>query len=196
MTKLRDIISELGFGEINEAGLSRLLSRIKGRDFCIATAFRSSNTMKQNRDHNRELLKILKPHKMGGYMLIGHWQEAPDGVDWEDAEPEQLTNSEEESVLFIKPDSMDRDEFISICTDIGAEFKQDAVLIGLDGDGVYLYFGNGNREKVGTGLVLNKIGQAYSQMRNKKDVPFVFEGTFQPTGNFGKQLCSIRNILY
>jgi len=133
---------------------------------------------------------------MGGYMLIGHWQEAPDGVDWRDASPEQLTDSEEETVLFVKPDDMDREEFVSICVELGKDFNQDAVIVGLNGEGIFLYFGDGEREQVGTTMSLNKIAQAYSRMRAKMNVPFVFEGTLAPTGNFGRQLCSIRNILY
>ena len=43
-------------GELNEASLSRLISKTSNNDFCIATAFRSSNTLKQNRQLNKELI--------------------------------------------------------------------------------------------------------------------------------------------
>jgi hypothetical protein len=196
--KLKDIVSEslTEFGTISEASLSRLVSMVQKKDFCIATAFRSNFTKKQNRQRNKELFSMLQSKKMGGYMLVGHWQEAPDGTDWKDATPEQLQDITEESVLFVRPDSVQREQFIEMCIDIAKKFNQDAVIIGLQGEGVHLYFKNGSSDKIGTDFSVGKIAQAYSNLRGGNPSPFVFEGSLIPETNFGRMAFTINNILY
>lgn len=196
--RIKDILSEAltEFGTINEASLSSLVGMIQNKDFCIATAFRSNFTKKQNRQRNKELFAVLQSKKMGGYMLIGHWQEAPDGTDWKDATPEQLQDITEESVLFVKPDSMSREDFIEICTGVAKKFNQDAVIIGLQGEGVFLYYKDGNSDNIGTSFSIGKIAQAYSQLRGGNPSPFIFEGSLEPTSNFGRMAFSKNNILY
>jgi 3-deoxy-D-manno-octulosonic acid (KDO) 8-phosphate synthase len=66
----------------------------------------------------------------------------------------------------------------------------------LVGDGIYLYYKNGGSDKIGSDISLNKTAQAYSQMRKKKNVPFVFEGSLQPTNNISKQAFKQKNIRY
>lgn len=195
-------------GRIDEAGLSRLLSRIQGRDFAIATAFRGDYSKAENRKRNAELLQTLNQRRMGGYMLIGHWQEAPDGVDYNDADPGTLTDVVEESVLFVKPDGMSTEDFEAFCTGIARRYNQDAVIVGettatteglheVEGDyAIYLVFKDGSKDQIGSGLSLNKTAQAYSQMRNKPNVPFVFEGTLAPVNNIGRQAFKTKNIKY
>lgn len=197
--KLKQIYDEITVGrvgQISEAGLSRLLSMAKGKDFCIATAFRYSNTLQQNRALNREMLGSLNSQKMGGYQLIGHWQEAPDGIDYRDATPEQLTHSIEESVLFTKPTEMKREDFVKFCVGVARNYNQDAVIIGLESDGVYLASKDGSMDKIGNGISLHKTAQAYSRMKKKPNIPFVFEGILEPTSNVSKQLFKVRNIKY
>lgn len=196
MIKLVDLLNEtLEFGSINEAGLSRMLSQTKGNDFCIVTAFRDNYSLKQNRQRNGEILKLLNSKKMGGYMLIGHWQEAPDGVDYADATADQLTDVVEESIFFVNK-GMSQDDFWDFCGSIGDKYKQDAIVVGLDGQGVFLRFRGGGKEKIGTKLTLGKTSQAYSQMRNKKNVPFVFEGSLSPINNMSRQAFKVKNIEY
>jgi|688.fasta_scaffold00851_44 hypothetical protein len=196
--KLKNIITEslTEFGQINEASLSRLVDKVKNNDFCVASAFRSNFTKKQNRQRNKELFSVLQSKKMGGYVLIAHWQEAPDGTDWKDASPEQLQDITEESVLFIKPESVSREEFIEVCVSIANKFNQDAVIVGLKDKGIFLYYKSGDSDQIGQGTSIGKISQAYSQLRSGNKTPFVFEGSLQPTSNFGRMAFSINNILY
>lgn len=196
--KLKDIVSEslTEFGTISEASLSRLVSMVQNKDFCIATAFRSNFSKKQNRQRNKELFNMLQTKRMGGYMLVGHWQEAPDGTDWKDASPEQLQDITEESVLFVRPESMSREEFTEMCVGIAKKFNQDAVIIGLQGEGVHLYFKNGDSTKIGTDFSIGKIAQAYSNLRGGNPSPFIFEGSLIPETNFGRMAFSVNNILY
>lgn len=199
MKKIKEILSEIieeKFGHVVEASLSRLISRTTGSDFCIATGFRSNLSFRQNKERNKQILQQLNSHKMGGYLLIGHWQEAPDGVEFVDATTDQLIDSLEESILFVKTDNLSREAFIEICVQIARKFNQDAVIIGLSNVGVFLYYKDGTYDKVGSKMTLGKTAQAYSQMRNKPNVPFVFEGNLHPINNFGRQMFDLKNILY
>ena len=191
---LQKIVEDQIGGIISEANLSRLVSKAANTDFCIATAFRGGRSLRKNRELNRELLQAINLKKMGGYPLIGHWQEAPEGVDYNDANPDELTDVVEESIMFVKPDNMNREEFVEFCTGIGSKFGQDAVIIGLNGQGVFLYYKGGGSDKIGDKLSLNKIGQAYSQLRKKPDVPFIFEGILHPSNNIGKMAFKAQNI--
>lgn len=193
--KLKNILDEMYIGQINEANLSRLLSKVNNNMFCIATAWRSSNTKKQNILLNRELAASLNTKKMGGYNLIGHWQEAPDGTDYETADPESLSDSVEDSILFIKSDEMSESDFVEFCTNIAKKYNQDAVLIKTS-EGISLLFKSGQMDKIASSISLNKIGQAFSQMRKKPNVPFIFEGLLSPTGNLGKQTFQRMNLKY
>ena len=214
--KLKPILNEL-FGNISEASLSRLLSKVQNNDFAIISAFRGGNSLKQNRQlnaqllqsinakkmggysligHNAQLLQSINAKKMGGYSLIGHWAEAPDDVDYEDATPDQLTDLVEESVLFIRPTTLSVDEFISFVVETGKKYNQDAVIIGLNGKGIFLYYDNGKIQNIGSDISLNKTAQAYSQMRKKKNVPFIFEGVRYPVNNIGRQAFGLQNIKY
>ncbi|ROL61240.1 hypothetical protein D9V86_06755 [Bacteroidetes/Chlorobi group bacterium ChocPot_Mid] len=163
-------------GHINEASLSRLLSQISKKDFCIVTAFRHENTKNVNKKNNQELLQYLNSLKLGPYNLIGHWSETPDGGDWDTADKSTLIDSVEDSFLFTRPDTMDSQKFVDICLQIQKKYKQDAIVVGLSGT-VYLYFGKDKRDQIAKDVKLNKINQAYSQMRGKENIPFVFEGT-------------------
>lgn len=194
--KLKEIYNTIlsEFGVLNEASLSRMLSKVKNNDFCIATTFRYSNSLQQNRQLNNELAAYLNSIKMGAYKLIGHWQEAPDGIEFKDAKPEQLTDSVEESLLFVRPSNLDLKQFTKVCIDICKKYNQDAVLVGLVNSGVYLYFKDGSNDKIGSSISLNKTGQAYSQMRNKPNVPFIFEGLLQPSNNISKQVFKNKNF--
>lgn len=202
--KIKNIINEmLWIGSINEANLSRLLSQVSTKDICIMSAFRTEDySLEQNRVRNRRLLKSINSLKMGGYPLIGHWQTAPHGQDYEDTPKEQLVDSIEESFLFPRPESMPREEFINVCTTLRDKFDQEAIIIGLqktkeDPDyGFYLYFKHDVKDKIGSKITLNKISQAYSQMRKKPNVPFVFEGVIEPKTNFGRWGFEKFNMLY
>lgn len=200
-------IKRPSLGRIDEAGLSRLLSRVSGRDFAIVTGFRGEYSMAQNRDRNGQIYNLLNSKHMGGYPLIGHWQEAPEGQEWSETDPTQLTDVTEESILFVRNDEMTQPEFVKFATALGKRFNQDAVIISLNnetvGEGVkrineavYLYFKDGSRDKIGDELVLGKIAQAYSQMRAKPEVPFVFEGTLAPFNVTSRMVFRSKHMLY
>ena len=171
-----------------EASLSRLLNRIKGRAFGIITGFKSKFTSKQNRQRNAELRTDLSGEGLRGfYELIGHWQECPDpDIPYSECPPEEKIDTTELSYMYVKPEGMTDEEFAQKLAAAGGHFEQDAVLVGVprsDGHDVHLFFNDGSSEKIGSQLSLNKVSQAYSQMRKKPEVPFTFEGHRVPSGS-------------
>ena len=182
---------------IYEGTFNRLLSQMHNNDFVIITAYRANFTKKENILRNRKLRGILNSHKMGVHQLVGHWQEAPSGVDYKDAKKSDLIDSVERSYMVVKHNSMSDNEFKNIimsCMTIDNE-TQDAVLY-KHNDSYFLLYNNGTEEEIGSKLTLNKISQAYSQYVKKMDIPFVFEGVETPVTNIGKQIFNKHNILY
>jgi hypothetical protein len=78
MTTFKQYIIE-GIGEINEAGISRVLKTLEdGVDFAIITAFRGNKTTKENLKDNNQLIKDIRGElgqKVGAYKIVGHWKE-------------------------------------------------------------------------------------------------------------------------
>lgn len=168
-------------GNLDEAGLSRVVSHSKKRPFAVITAFRDRFNLKTNRSRNRNLLSVLQRDKMAPILLNGHWAEAPEGVAYADAKPEDLVDVREESFFVPMPDEMEFPAFEKAMTTAMNGFQQDAVVLGTPGDGAWLKFRGGSVEKLGN-LTVGKIAQAYSEMRNNSKTTFVFEGTSRPSG--------------
>mgnify|MGYP003638192742 CR=1 FL=1 len=173
--KLKRIYENL----LTEAGLARMLSRMTSKYWCVMSAERISNSPLENEEATRALVDTLNKRRMGGYPLIGHWQEAPDGIDYQDAEPDTLTDTTENAMMFIKPDDASPEKFIQFCISLSVKYNQDAVIIGVPENGmdeIFLYYPSGKRDLIGNQVTLDKIGQGYSQLKAKPNVPFVFEG--------------------
>lgn len=205
--KLKDILTEnSSYNLINEAGLSRLFSGIKNgekkRDFCVMSAFRKNLTLQQNRSRNKEVFATLASYKMGGYPLIGHWKEAPEGADWKTTPDEDKTLVQEESIWFYKPDNMTLNQFTDICVSLCRKFNQDSVIIGIASDeeetGIYFYSKDGSRHQFASSVTIRpeKLGDAYSIMRGNPSNPFVFEGTAQPVNIIGNMMFKHQNMLW
>lgn len=205
--KLKDILTEnSSYNLINEAGLSRLFAGIKHgekkRDFCVMSAFRKNLTLQQNKSRNKEVYATLSNYKMGGYPLIGHWKEAPEGADWKTTPEEDKTLVQEESIWFYKPDNMELNQFTDICVSLCRKFNQDSVIIGIASDeedaGIYFYSKDGSRQKFASSVNIRpeKLGDAYSIMRGNPSNPFMFEGTVQPVNIIGNMMFKHQNMLW
>lgn len=205
--RLKDILNEnSSYNLINEAGLSRLFAGIKHgekkRDFCVMSAFRKNLTLQQNRSRNKEVYATLANYKMGGYPLIGHWKEAPEGADWKTTPDEDKTLVQEESIWFYKSDSMELQKFIDICVSLCNKFNQDSVIIGIASDeedtGIYFYSKDGSRQQFASSVTIRpeKLGDAYSIMRGNPSNPFMFEGTAQPVNIIGNMMFKHENMLW
>jgi len=174
-------------GNLNEAGLSRVVSHASKKAFAIVTAFRDGNSLKANRSRNKALLGTLKSLKAGAIQLVGHWAEAPYGMSYADAVKQGRTSDVQEESFFVPiPASMDFKEFEAAMTGLMKRFDQDAILLGHPDTGAWVKFKNGGTEKIGS-LTVGKTAQAYSSMRKSggKSVPFIFEGSSRPSGQAG-----------
>jgi hypothetical protein len=188
---------------ISEDSLSRTLSIMKDKDFAILTAYRSNFSKVENIVRNRKLRAILNNHKMGVHQLVGHWQEAPAGMDYEQAKKDGLlTDSVERFYLVAKPDSMTTSDFINLAIElmtIDGETQDGVVFHCADvtgKEGYYILNNDGSFFKIGDKLTLGKISQAYSRHVKKSNIPFVFEGLEVPVSNSGKLAFKKLNILY
>jgi hypothetical protein len=179
--KLLSIVEERDLdGILCEDGLSRVFTHSK-KPFAVLTAFRDNYTLAQNRQRNRSLESALKQNKMGGIRMIGHWMEAPDGTHWKDAVAQGTAKDVTEESYFIPmPASMEFEKFKYIIQSLTNSFNQDAAVIG-DGKGMFLISKSGQMDKIGSAASFNKISQAYSKLRKRPQIPFVFEGTINPS---------------
>lgn len=139
----------------------------------------------------------------GVYKLLGHWaepnNEANDrGLTYKEAIDQGLVGESkpEESYLIIKHPNEYNETFESTLVMLGGWMRQDGVIFH-DGDTVWMIAPKtGNKEKIGTGLVAPLMGKAYSRMRNKRNIPFVFAGTQQPTSGIEARMMYEAGLRY
>ena len=182
---------------ISEAGLSRIIKKIKleHNNFAVITAYRKINAKTKNELLNKKLRGEFNSLKMGVYPLIGHWQECQiAAIDYKDCPKDQLIDVIERSYLVIQSKNINTEDFKSLITKLTKKYDQDGSVICVDGN-IKIIEKNGSVFDIGKDITLNKISQAYSQFIKKMNVPFVFESEI-PSGNIGKQLFSIKGLLY
>lgn len=180
---------------VTEAGLSRIIMKIKNNDFAVITAYRDEYDKQENIKRNRSLRSEFNKRKMGVYPLIGHWKECqiPD-VDYKDCPSNQLKDVIERSFLVIKPDDMSIDEFKNLIKSLTKKYNQDGSVISINGK-INIIEKSGNMFKIGDKLTLNKISQAYSQYVKKTNIPFVFECEL-PNGIVGRHIYKEHGLSY
>ena len=125
-------------GTLDEAGagLSRILKQLEsGKDFIMISASRGNYSTKENNKRNNALLSEFRKKLGGAYKLVGHWKECSialkDGETIKDCKG-QVSNTLEQSLLFIKLDDLDSKEFNSIAQSISKKYEQDAYVIRLN----------------------------------------------------------------
>lgn len=203
MSELRRLLDDISLIETQiksnlfEGGLQRVLNQVdKGDMFAVLTAFRGEFSKKENIQRNKALRNKLRAHGMGVQVMVGHWQESPAGVDYEEAIKNgiNLEDTIEQSFFVSKNPEMDDDSFSKLIYDLISAYDQDAAVLGKKGD-VYLIYQNGTSDNIGKGYTTGKIGQAYSQ-KHPKGLPFVFEGIEVPSNNIGKQAFAKQGLSY
>ena len=182
---------------------NRLMHHLQNDTFAIITAYRYKDSdgnlipKKENIKRNRELRAKLNSEHMGVYQLVGHWQEAPEGMDYGEAKDKNLLTDviERSYVVPKRKDLSDEDfiDFIKSCMVIDGQ-TQDACIIHTDK--FYILFNNGEMEPIGTKVSLNKIGQAFSESVLKNGYPFVFNCVDAPTSVAGFMFFERNNLLY
>ena len=160
---------------ILEGSFNRLLQQMDSTDFAIISAYRKEKTKKENILHNRKLRGMLNDKKMGVHLLVGHWQEAPEGVNHKDAKKSELTEVVERSYFIARPAEMSYSEFRHIIIDL-------LTIDGLAQD---------------CGIIHNNGGDYnYSHYVKKSDRPFVFEGVESPSSISGMRMFADNGVEY
>jgi len=183
---------------ISESSLGNLINILKNHDWGIITAYRRGFTKKENILRNRKLRGILNSNKTGVYQLVGHWQEAPDGMEYEEAKKQNLlVDTIERSYLVRRPEHMGIDEFKQMLVDaMTIDGKtQDAIVFHIKGGSYYVIESTGNMNKIGENITFDKVAQAYSEWVRNTSVKFVFEGLEIPSSISGNLMFKTHNIL-
>jgi hypothetical protein len=185
------------FGVISESGLSRLWQKAQNTDFCIITAYRRKDragkdrTKEDNVLANRELRSALNHHKLGGYPLVGHWQECelPD-TPYDECPLDKRKDTIERSYFVPRFKDFDPKSFVELCFALAKKYDQDAIVMKVDSENLFGVYDSKTKDelvKFSKNIQFGKVQQAYSQYVKKLNVPFVFEGIETPTSlNFGK----------
>lgn len=198
--RLRDYINESESKVlITEAGFNRVIQKMinDSNDFSVITAYRNQYDKKTNINRNRQLRGEFNSRKMGVYELVGYWQECQlEGVSYEKCPKDKLYDVIERSYLVIRPESMEKQEFIKLIGDLTKKWDQDGSVLSIDGT-IQIIEGDGNMFTIGNKTTLNKIKQAYSRYTKRMDVPFVFEmGAVVPGSNTGRMIFEKKGIHY
>jgi hypothetical protein len=153
---------------MDEASLTRAYQHVvekKSQSWGMITAYRYSNTKKQNLQIQKQLEADVRSKGYGFFKLEGHWQECQDkDISYEDCPKDKLRDSTEET-LFIP--NIKKDEIADLCK----KYEQDAVVYGDKDNDANLIYKNGKSESIGK-FQPGKVAQAYSKL--KGDKTFVF----------------------
>ena len=167
------------------------------KDFTIFTTFRGERTEDENLKLLNRVLVDLNKHKMGPYLIDGHFPET-------DIETGKRYDASESSLMVVRPDTMNINDFINLiikyCSDpeysMGKtktgkviNIPQESALFGfineipdiVNKNGFYFIEPNKNVIFLGTNINFNKTGEYYSKMKGQK-TPFIFEGIRTPSG--------------
>lgn len=166
-----------GWQQLDEAGLSRILTHIDKRNIGFISAFRggSATPLAQNRARNRELQTNIRQAGFGFLRVNGSWAEN------EGTPQERQVN--EESFMVIGSDSNDSGNMRGFLKKAGAKYQQDAVIFKpWNSTGASLIFMNNPSElkPIGTfSMNPQNINKMYSKFKGHN---FVFHSISEQFG--------------
>lgn len=174
------------FHKLDEASLARAYQHVvdkKVPNWGMATAYRYSNTPKENQKLNKQLEADIRAKGLGFFKIEGHWRECQDpNIKYADCPSDKMIDSVEET-LFIPNASK---EFMA---SIAKKYNQDAVVYGgNDTKGnATLIFRDGGMESIGK-FHPQQTAQAFSKFKNKERTFLFQKGKSQkPQPNAGAQ---------
>jgi hypothetical protein len=181
--------------KLDEASLSRAYQHVvdkKVPNWGMATAYRYSNTPKQNREVNKQLETELRGKGLGFFKIEGYWRECQNPeIAYVDCPPDKLVDSVEQT-LFIPNATKE------LMAGIAKKYNQDAVVYGgRDTKGnATLIFRDGGSEDIGK-FHPQQTGQAFSKFKNKERT-FKFQTgkakKVQPNAGVEKQKASFTKL--
>lgn len=164
---------------LDEAGLSRVLTHLDGRNVGIITAFRGEYTYQENRARNRQLQADIRSAGFGFLRVEGHYPENEDT-------PEER-EVEEESMLVIGTSGDDHGRLKGFLKSAGAKYGQDSVLMKpWDSSDALLFYTKSSEAPMNIGefsLDPKKIQKMFSKFKRHK---FVFARIAEQRGFFSR----------
>lgn len=177
LSDLNYLDEQASWRQLDEAGLSRILTHIAIRNLGIITAFRggSATPLEQNRAKNRLLQRDIRQAGFGFIRLQGSWPE-------NEGTPEEV-QVVEESFLVIGREGDDNGALKGFLKKAGAKYQQDAVIYKPwnTQNASLIYMSNPNTlQSIGT-FSLNpaNIDKMYSKFKGHK---FVFHRMSEQRG--------------
>jgi hypothetical protein len=154
---------------IKESSLGRLLSHISGnpkiKSWGIISAFRKSNSKRQNLELNKRLEADIRSLNLGIIKLEGHWKECQlEDVPYEKCPADKLVDTIEHS--FFIPNISKED-----LKKVTSKYNQDASVFSETPGEASLLFKNGSVSSLGK-MSVGKIGQGFSKIKGRT---FTFE---------------------
>lgn len=146
------------------------------RSFVIMTAFRGSNSLKQNIRDNLALAAKLRAAGFGYFWLEGFF-----------IENEGLPNEQRvsEDSIFVSADAEEKEHFKKTIMELLNEYEQESALYKPAGSKeVFLLKPTGELQSIGTDLKPNQIAKNYSKLKGT-DKTFVFAQALVNRSNLG-----------
>lgn len=164
---------------LNEASLSRVYKHFTDTEttVVILTGFRDDVDLKTNKQRNVKIGSELKKAGFGYFYVDGYWTENK-------GTPEEVKVSED-SVFALNTNPDKSKDLIKLAHELANSYNQDAILV-KEPKEAYLLYKNGSKEVLGGNIKPGKIGEFYTQLRNKKKSnTFVFEAERDAKGFLG-----------
>lgn len=161
---------------LNEASLSRVYKHFTDPEttVVILTGFRDGVDIDTNKRRNVNIGSNLKNAGFGYFYVDGYWTENK-------GTPEEVKVSED-SIFAITTNPNKSRNLINLAHELANKYNQDAILVKEPLEAYFLNK-NGSKTSLGSKIHPGKIGEFYTQLRNKKKAnTFVFEAEREAIG--------------
>jgi len=201
---------------INAGGVYRLVQIGNSKPYVCLSASRKGLSDEQKSEKNKDLLNKIKSKGLYAYQMVGLYKECPEGKP--DCKDEEKTLVEEESFFVPYREDIELNEFIEFFHQLGKEYGQDSILLGLPKSYNYkedviklegkelpkgkhlLIYSSGNFESIGTKVTPEKIidvgSKAIDPKKKDRTMEWVVTGTYQPVNYLSVMGCKSRGIEY
>lgn len=193
-----------------ETSMNTMMHYVNKEGIAILSAFRGNYDIKKNMKRHGLMKDQFKKNDVRVIEVDGYWVENYQKKDERHVAELSLAipffkknwigDLYESSDLSFAPtsDMLPLDKFTHFILKIAGIFNQDAVIIAHPTLGVYLHYKNWVKEKIGTTATVDKIGEAYTKLRTRKDKgrTFIFEGTRSPHNHIDAYRLKSEGIIF
>ena len=158
----------LGIGNLNESSYKRIkrhIDKIDSDSWAIFTAFRGTNTLKQNKELNTQLGNDLRGLGYGFIKIDGYWSECQDeNIEYDQCPDDQKKLVKEASYLI---PNITKENTLKLLK----KYQQDAGLfsdINYKNGDIFILTKSGQMTDIGTTITEKDIEQIFSKWKNRK----------------------------